>query len=162
MNTLDQQSQKMDAIGALASGIAHDFNNILSVIMGYSSLLKSKEGSEGENIDQILNATDRAKKLVRQILNYSKPSKNQISKMDLSGVITEVADFVRQTVPSSININVRIPDKKIIILGDEGDIHRCMLNLLTNSANAIGLLRGNISINLKVLQDSKKVLISIR
>ena len=156
-----QQSQKMDAIGALASGIAHDFNNILSVIMGYSSLLKSKEGSEGENIDQILNATDRAKKLVRQILNYSKPSKNQISKMDLSGVITEVADFVRQTVPSSININVRIPDKKIIILGDEGDIHRCMLNLLTNSANAIGLLRGNISINLKVLQDSKKVLISI-
>ena len=65
------RSQKMEAIGSLASGIAHDFNNILTPIMGYTDMiLESSPQSETlhEYMSEVLTASHRAKDLVNQIL----------------------------------------------------------------------------------------------
>ena len=156
-----QQSQKMDAIGSLASGIAHDFNNILSIIIGSSSLLKNKDNYNDEDIDNITNAANRAKNLIRQILNYSKPSKNKKEYIDLSNVVDEVTKFIKQTIPPSIIINVSIDNKDMFIFGDEIDIHRCILNLLTNSVSAIGNSNGVIDIVLKVIKEDKVIKLTI-
>ncbi len=156
-----QQSQKMDAIGSLASGIAHDFNNILSIIIGSGSLLKSKDSSDLENINNIINAAQRAKNLIKQILNYSSPNKNKSDYLDLSKIVNEIASFIKQTIPSTININVSVGDKDAFMFGDETDIHRCILNLLTNSASAIGNSKGNIDIDLKVFKEEKIIKLKI-
>ena len=69
------QAQKMEAIGTLAGGIAHDFNNILASISGYTelSLMKNHQHEARENyLRQVLQACERAKNLVNQILLFSR------------------------------------------------------------------------------------------
>ena len=70
------QSQKMESIGMLTGGIPHDFNNILTIIMGYVEILKWRipEGNFGyEESEKILTACNRAKDLISQLLNFSRP-----------------------------------------------------------------------------------------
>jgi len=70
-----RRSQKMEAVGRLAGGMAHDFNNELGVIVGYTELLM-RHASEAQRrtLDQILQATQRATGLTRQLLEFSRSS----------------------------------------------------------------------------------------
>ena len=156
-----QQSQKMDAIGSLASGIAHDFNNILSVIIGSSSLLKNTDQEQGENINNIINASQRAKNLIQQILNYSKQDNKIKDYINFSMVVDEAIKFIKQTISSSIIIKTSMLEKDVYVYGDETEIHRCILNLLTNSAAAIGNSNGTIKVDLKIDNKYKKIVLSI-
>ncbi|MCG8619086.1 MAG: PAS domain-containing protein, partial [Desulfobacterales bacterium] len=71
-------AQKMEAIGRLAGGIAHDFNNILTAIVGYAELSRTKapEGSPlVKYTTRVLTAAQRAKELVDQILTFARSSR---------------------------------------------------------------------------------------
>jgi two-component system, cell cycle sensor histidine kinase and response regulator CckA len=63
----------MEAVGRLAGGVAHDCNNELGVILGYTELLMrhASEAQRGK-LEQILNATQRASGLTRQLLAFSR------------------------------------------------------------------------------------------
>ena len=66
-----RRSQKMESLGTLAGGIAHDFNNLLGAILGYGELAQRKAGESGplrEQLDQVMQAGNRGKRLVEQIL----------------------------------------------------------------------------------------------
>ena len=70
-----QRAQRLEAIGSLAGGIAHDFNNILTVIIGYTELLRcdlSEDSKAQANLEAIYEAGIRAKDLVQQILTFSR------------------------------------------------------------------------------------------
>lgn len=74
-----QRSQRLEALGTLASGIAHDFNNILAVMIGCTelALLRTpKESKSAESLAMVLSAGERAKDLVKQILAFSRQSEN--------------------------------------------------------------------------------------
>ena len=65
----------MESIGTLAGGIAHDFNNILNVIMGFTHITRTKVSENTEavnNLDQVMQATERAADVVKQILAFSR------------------------------------------------------------------------------------------
>src|ERR1039457_532091 len=69
------QAQKMEAIGQLAGGVAHDFNNILTVIIGFSSILKMKMAKDDPlktNTDRIIAVANRAAELIRSLLAFSR------------------------------------------------------------------------------------------
>ena len=69
-----RQSQKMEAVGQLAGGIAHDFNNILAAISMQAELAASEPGlpdAAQEQLGDIAAATERAAKLIRQLLTFS-------------------------------------------------------------------------------------------
>lgn len=69
------QIQKMDSLGSLAGGIAHEFNNLLSIIMGNTQLAMAKippSNPAEENIKKIHNAGLQGKKIVQQLLNFTR------------------------------------------------------------------------------------------
>ena len=72
---------KMEAVGQLAGGIAHDFNNILTVVTGFSALVRmaidKQQPVNADYIDQILAASDKAANLTRSLLAFSR--KQQIT-----------------------------------------------------------------------------------
>jgi len=135
-----RESQKLEAIGTLASGIAHDFNNILLSILGYTEIVRSQisDGSEiAEDLDQVISGTMRGKKLVERILSYSRHSSRGIESIDPSTVLKEVLDLLRASIPASVSIKAYVEDSVPKVLAEETTLHQLMMNLSTNAVQAM-------------------------
>ena len=134
-------SQKNEALGTLAGGIAHDFNNILGIIVGYAEMIKMFQLTEDSpiscNIDEILKASYRAKELVYQILTFCHKGDQEKESLQLSLIVKESLNFLRSTLPSSIEIRQHIEKKTPRILASPVNMHQMLMNLCTNAAHAM-------------------------
>jgi len=145
------QSQKMDALGTLASGIAHDFNNILTSVFGYTELVLCGLTAEDTNIrpklEQVLKAASRAKELIAQILTFSRRTVVKRSSMRVAPVLQQAVKLFKTGVPSSVTIveNFEV-DCDVEI--DPTQMHQVILNLCTNAYHALPDTGGTIRISL--------------
>lgn len=149
------QSQKLEAIGTLAAGIAHDFNNILTPIYGYTELLlrKSPEGSKDHDIlTQMHEADVRAKNLVKQILSFSRPGRNEIQDFEPHTVIKESIKFLRSTMPATIDITQDIDESAGFVRANPTEIHQVVLNIITNAGQAMSESGGSLHLSLKPIE----------
>jgi len=153
------QAQKMEAIGTLAGGIAHDFNNILGAILGYAELVLD-DAPRGtllrKNAQRILDATQRAAGLVRQILAFSRQTKQEQKPLILADIVKEALKLFRSSLPATIEIRQEIKATAGVILGDPTQIHQVMMNLCANAAHAMKDTGGILEISLdEVLLDAE-------
>ncbi|HEX4763247.1 MAG TPA: ATP-binding protein [Usitatibacter sp.] len=134
-----KQAEKMQAVGHLAGGIAHDFNNILGAILGYGELAqaKAKDGDVRRYLDTIMDAGNRAKALVTQILSYSRAEGAEKIPVIVGPIAQEVCDLVRGSSPLSIEVTCRIDDAEAAVLGDPTRLHQLLMNLSTNAVHAM-------------------------
>ena len=144
------QSQKVEAIGTLAGGIAHDFNNILQPIIGYTEMALNELSPSSElrvGLEQVINASLRAKELIRQILAISRSAQElQRIPTDISSIIKEALKLLRSSLPTSIELRQNI--RKGVALADPTQIHQVLMNLCTNAAHAMdgkGILEVRLS-----------------
>ncbi|MFC1495239.1 ATP-binding protein [Thermodesulfobacteriota bacterium] len=155
-----EQAQKMEAIGTLAGGIAHDFNNIISIIMGNTELAKfdvPEDNKVLKNLNEIYEACIRARDLVKQILIFSRQSRQEIKPIKLSKLIKGTLSLMRATIPSTIKIHGDIPDIQYSIMADETQINQIILNMCTNAAYAMKDKGGVLEIRLEhVILDAEK------
>jgi len=141
METRLQQSQRLEAIGTLAGGIAHDFNNILSAVIGFAelSLDDVEPGSLlHANLFEILNAGNRAKDLVRQIMTFSRKGEQEKKPIQLNPLVLEAVRMLRSTIPSTIEIKEQAGCEMLTINANPSQINQILLNLATNAAHAVG------------------------
>ena len=134
------QSQKMEVIGTLAGGIAHDFNNMLAVILGYSDLAKNtldKDAKQVGHLNEVLKAGNRAKDLVRQILNFSRQTEIQHVDISMTVIVKEVVKMVKSTLPSNIQCDVKVDPEASFIRGDQTQMHQVLMNLCVNANQAM-------------------------
>jgi PAS domain S-box-containing protein len=135
-----RQSQKMEALGRLASGIAHDFNNLLTAIAGSVSLLLSepaKDDSERELLVAIDQAAWRAAELTQQLLGFSRRTALRLEPLDVRACIDEVARLLRRTIDPRITLEVRSTPDLWPIRADPGQINQVLMNLCLNARDAM-------------------------
>jgi signal transduction histidine kinase len=155
-----QQSQKMEAIGTLAGGIAHDFNNILAAIMGYTELAQLHSTTECWNrncpvikdLGHVLQASERAKELVRQILTFSRQQDDKKSPIYLGLVIKEALSLLRATLPQSIEIRTNIACGEAQILGNSTQLHQIIMNLGANAHHAMLKTGGILAVEVEQIE----------
>ncbi len=146
------QAQKLEAIGTLAGGIAHDFNNILAIIMGHSELALLHENvvpEVADDISQILNASERAKNLVIQILNFGRKGKTKRVSIKSLVIVNETIKMLRATIPATVQLDFNVSAKNTMIQADPVELHQIITNLCTNSLHALTDEQGVISVNLE-------------
>ncbi|MEN6475251.1 MAG: PAS domain S-box protein, partial [Syntrophaceae bacterium] len=149
-----QRSQKLEAIGTLAGGIAHDFNNILSVIIGFSELIRDVPATAEktrEMITEVLKAGERAKDLVHQILTFSRQVEVAVHPLDIHLIVKEALKLLRATIPSTIAIVQDIDPRAGSILADPTQIHQVVMNLCANAYQAMQDTGGTLSVALEAL-----------
>lgn len=134
------QSQKMEAVGQLAGGIAHDFNNILTAITGYASLMKL-DLAEGHplqaDIDNVLASSDRAAKLTRGLLAFSRRQVLEPTPVDLNDIVRAVDKLLRRLIGEDVELQTHLAPQSLIVLADPGHIEQVLMNLATNARDAM-------------------------
>jgi len=148
------QKQKMEAIGTLAGGIAHDFNNILAAIQGYVelSLEDLPDGAAvRENLEHVLSCGNRAAKLVRQILTFSRKGQEDQQEKELvqiGSIVKEVLRMLRSSLPATIRICRKIEADSSMVVADPTQIHQVLVNLCTNASHAMRETGGLLEVSL--------------
>ena len=147
-----RQSQKMESIGVLAGGIAHDFNNILYPLVGFTELLKEDIPADSplhNHVDEILQASFRARDLVKQILAFSRQEKQELKPIKLQSIIKEVLKLLRSSIPTSIGIQQDIDPGCGLVVADPSQVHQIIMNLATNANDAMSNNGGILTVTLK-------------
>ena len=134
------EAQKMEVVGQLAGGVAHDFNNILSIIVGYNSLIEADLEPDSPLLtftEQIQLSADRATGLTRQLLVFSRKQKVQPVVLDLNDTVKDLEKMLRRLVDENIEIKF-VPGKQAgRIKADPGYIWQVLMNLVINARDAM-------------------------
>jgi PAS domain S-box-containing protein len=134
------QAQKMDAIGKLAGGVAHDFNNLLTVINGRCHRILAKLQPEDplwREADIINQTGERAAKLVRQLLAFSRKQIFQPQILELNVTISEMGKMLKSLIGEGIDLVTLLdPDLKRI-KSSAAQIEQIILNLVVNASEAM-------------------------
>ena len=133
-------SQKMEAVGRLAGGVAGDFNNVLTVITGYAELMRAEVPSNSPMrrfVDEIIYAAERAASLTRHLLAFSKGSSAQPRVIDLNSVLTGMEPMLRRLLGQNIELILLQAPGLGRVKADPAQIEQVMVNLATNSRDAM-------------------------
>lgn len=135
-----RQAQKMEAIGQLAGGVAHDFNNILTVIMGFGQLLQHSlpDGDPMlENMEQILDAADRATHLTRSLLAFSRKQVMLLQQIELNELTRKHAKFLTRIIGEDVTLKSSFSEEPLLVMADGGQLEQVLMNLATNARDAM-------------------------
>jgi len=135
-----RQSQKMEAIGTLASGIAHDFNNLLQVILGRADMLllnKSFGIPASRSLEAIRQAARSGGDLVNRILTFTRKVETAPRPLDLNQEVRHAKTILRRTIPKMVEIETRLTEGIRTINADPGQIEQILLNLAVNAKDAM-------------------------
>lgn len=157
LNNQLQHTQRLESLGVLAGGTAHDFNNILQAISGNADLAKIKL-DRGEDItrflDNIILACQRAADLTRQMLAYAGKGKMVCSKENINDIINDISSLIDSSIPKKIRIKKSLTSQLPRIEIDASQIRQIILNLITNSSEAIGNDNGVIEISTGLCEET--------
>ncbi|MBN2397061.1 MAG: PAS domain S-box protein [Deltaproteobacteria bacterium] len=147
-----RRSQKMEALGTLAGGIAHDFNNILMPITLNTELALRGAGEPDEaleNLRYVLEAAQRGRDLVRQIITFSRRKEQKREPVEIAPVIREALALLKASLPATVEIRGNIDDQPhAVVLADPTQIHQVLVNLCTNAGHAMRKSGGVLEVSL--------------
>ncbi|MCP3873987.1 MAG: ABC transporter substrate-binding protein [Desulfobacteraceae bacterium] len=146
-----RQAHKMESIGILAGGVAHEFNNLLYMIVGNTELALDgipEWNPVYSNLEEIKSACLRAAGVVKQLLHFCRKTNQDFKPMGAVTIIKDTIDFLRPTIPSTINLKTTMPDTDIPILGDTTQINQIFMNLFANASQAMQETGGTIEIDI--------------
>jgi hypothetical protein len=135
-----QQSQKMDAIGRLASGIAHDFNNLLGVIVSYGAFIRDglpQDDPLRADCIEVLSAAERAAGLTGQLLAFSRQQPTETKALDLNQRVAQLHKLLYRTLGGRVELRVIPSARPAVVEIDPVQFDQVMLNLAVNARDAM-------------------------
>jgi PAS domain S-box-containing protein len=133
-------SQKLDTVGQLAGGVAHDFNNLLSIINGYCEIMSAKLAdvpAAQKDLEEIHRAGQKAARLARQILEFSRRQETEVRVVNPNTLIREIADILRRVVGEAVKVELRLASDLGNTRIDPTQFQQVLLNLCFNARDAM-------------------------
>lgn len=146
------QTQRVDAIGSLASEITHDFNNILASILGYTNLFLSDYAQNDKNkeyVEAIKGVGEKGLKIVKQILSFGKPREKIFEELDIVPIVNDILGLFSSSLKHIVAVSVCvIPAQPPRIIGDAVQMEQLLLNLISNAMDAMDGKFGKLEITI--------------
>src|SRR5438876_4172361 len=132
-------SQRMEAVGQLASGVAHDFNNLLTIIKGYSSLMidRNPGGPDSHAAREIQQAAERAAALTHQLLAFSRKQTLQPRVLDLNTIVHGLEMMLRRVLTENVELVIQPAVDLGFVKADPVQMEQVLINLVVNARDAM-------------------------
>jgi PAS domain S-box-containing protein len=148
-----RRAEKLSSLGQLVAGVAHELNNPLAVVVACSQMMaRQKQGNDKDrgNVLRILHETERASKIVRDLLSFARPCEPQLKTTDLNGIIRNVVD-VRQDEFKLRNIQMvtELSPTLPLTKADPMQIEQVLTNLIANAIHALSTQKGERVLTLR-------------
>lgn len=133
-----RQSQKMEALGQLTGGVAHDFNNLLTAALANLHLLARHLPADGQRfLAGTRTALERAEKLTRQLLSFSRQDAVNPTVVDLGGSLRGMGDLLERSVRADVALEWEIAPVPMAVAVDPVQLEMAVLNLVLNARDAM-------------------------
>ncbi len=135
-----RQSQKMEAVGRLASGVAHDFSNLLTAISGFTSLARrtlSPMHPAVRSLDRVDDAARQAVGVTKALLTFSRGGGGVKAVVAIGSAVQDAVRILRRTLPANINLRLRISDAPVPVHADATQLQQVVMNLAINARDAM-------------------------
>ncbi len=154
------QAEKLASVGRLSSGIAHEIGNPIGIVLGYLELLQQTEISEAERSEYIRRAQEEINRIgtiLRQLLDFSRPSKGDAETVSVHGVLTDILEIVKvQPLMEHVSVRLELEAQNDAVHADANRLRQVFLNLVINAADAVSLLppteSGQLTIGSEILE----------
>jgi two-component system NtrC family sensor kinase len=135
------RSEKLASVGRLSAGIAHEIGNPIGIILGYLDLLNSDDIQEEDKKDflkRIESEIIRVKEIIKQLLDFSRPSSGEQGKTHIHEMITSTLTMLSpQPIMENIQTSTQFMAERDIVLADPGQLQQVFLNIILNAADAL-------------------------
>jgi signal transduction histidine kinase len=132
-------SERLAAIGQLASAVGHELRNPLGVLSNVFYLLRQRLGQDDAFVGRQLDTGERevaaATLIVSDLLEYSKPRQAVFDAVDFAALVDEVLSVAPP--PSGVELGRRIPPGLPPIRADRQQLRQVLLNLVSNAYDAM-------------------------
>jgi signal transduction histidine kinase len=135
-----RHTQRMETVAVLAGGVAHDFNNLLTVIRGRCELASRHTGADPkvmQDLSFIRVACDRASKLTRQLLTFSRRDVSRPRVLDVNMVVEDLEPLLRSVVGDSVALRMELDSTVGSVVADLGHVEQVVVNLAVNARDAM-------------------------
>lgn len=137
MRARAEETNKMQAIAQLAGGVAHDLNNLMTVVEGgLSFAMEAAPTAIREDLTSAQQATRRATRLLRRLLDFASPSTWSVEVLQLGEFFEDVAALARPLLRDSQRLTLDLQPGMHKVLASRSALERIVLNLVTNARDA--------------------------
>jgi two-component system, cell cycle sensor histidine kinase and response regulator CckA len=144
-----QRLRRLDSLGQLADGIAHDFNNMLTVISNYASIVRDEvtvaEAAESAerwgpvrwDVEQIEDAADRAKRLIKHLLAFAWREQAHPAPLDLGQLINDTKGLLNEVLGEHVPVIIQGTAGLWPVEADRGLLEQAIINVVLNARDAM-------------------------
>ncbi len=152
------QLQKMESLGNFVGGMAHNLNNLLLPILSLSrrTLNELPEGDERQYMEKVVQAGERAKNLVGQVVAFSREEEVGSDLIDIAEVLGSSMELIQSTLPTTIKVKEELSDSVGFVLGNPAQIATILMNLVSNAIDAMAGGVGELEVSLSRVEISRE------
>jgi len=160
------QSHKLKAMGTLTAGVAHELNNPLNNIMLTAHMFKEDypnlSGEERmDMMEDVIHESERAKKIVSNLLDFARESQTVMAPLDIGGVIRETLDLAANQINlKGAHIDLRIESHLPFVNGDKQQLIQVFLNVIFNALD-VTPKGGRIAIDVGTTKTAKFLTVKV-
>lgn len=144
---LQAKASTIDSMRRMAGGVAHDFNNYLTGVLGNAELARAELSTQQPNssnrvmrqaLENVIIGTDKTRELARQLLSFSRATRNSNTLVDLQTELQSLVELLRSQPPKTTALSFKNNDtaEQSLVLGNPGTLQQLFMNLIINATES--------------------------
>ena len=135
------QSEKQASIGKLAAGVAHEINNPLTGVLTFTHMLLRRKDIGDDvrsDLQKIVTATERVRKIVKGLLDFSRQTKLDIEQLNVNRLVRSAISLVEnQALVKGVSLNFKPGEELPLLTLDRDQLESVIVNIILNAFDAM-------------------------